>query len=212
MSFSGRFLEFVFVSWLLIIIPGPSVLFTISRGLALGSSGAVKTVFGNSIGLVLQAVIVSIGLGAALARSNLAFTVVRLVGASYLIYLGYKTLRSRKLVADNKASALSLSSSTKIIREGFTVGFTNPKSFVFMAVILPQFVVRANGHIPLQLLTLGLTFSLLAFLSDSAWGIFAGKSRNWIAKNPNLLARMSMSAGVIIAMLGVVLLFYHQTS
>ncbi|NNN12752.1 MAG: LysE family translocator [Acidimicrobiaceae bacterium] len=212
MSFSGRFLEFVLVSWLLIIIPGPSVLFTISRGIALGSSGAVKTVFGNSIGLVLQAIFVSLGLGEALARSNLAFSVVRLVGASYLIYLGYKTLRSRKLVTDDKASDLALSSSKKIVREGLIVGLTNPKSFVFLAVVLPQFVVKADGHIPLQLLTLGLTFSLLAFLSDSAWGIFAGKSRNWIAKNPNLLARMTMSAGVIIAMLGVVLLFYHQSN
>ncbi len=212
MSFSGRFLEFIAVSWLLIIIPGPSVLFTISRGIALGSSGAVKTVFGNSIGLVLQAIFVSVGLGEALARSNLAFSVVRLVGASYLIYLGYMTLRSRKLVTDDKASDLALSSSKKIVREGLIVGLTNPKSFVFMAVVLPQFVIKANGHIPLQLLTLGLTFSLLAFLSDSAWGIFAGKSRNWIAKNPNLLARLTRSAGVTIAMLGVVLLFYHQSN
>ncbi len=206
---SGRFLEFVLLCWLLIIIPGPSVLFTISRGIALGGLGAIKSVFGNSIGLVVQAVLVSIGLGEAIGRSSVAFDIVRLVGASYLVYLGYKTIRSRKLVSGDKLSELRISSSIQIVREGFIVGLTNPKSFVFMAVVLPQFVVRNRGHVPLQLLILGLTFSLLAFISDSAWGIFAGNARTWIAKNPGVLAKMTMSAGVIIISLGIVLLFYQ---
>ena len=136
-----RLLAFVGVAFALIVVPGPSVLFVISRGVALGRRAAVTTVVGNAAGVYIQVVAVALGMGAVVERSVLVFRALSLAGAAYLVVLGARTLRGRH----------------------------------GLAAVLPQFTVPARGHVPLQLLVLGAVFVGIALVSDSAWGVAAGR-------------------------------------
>ena len=91
----------------------------------------------------------------------------------------------------------------RIIREGFVVGATNPKAAVFMAAVLPQFTDPARGHVPLQLLVLGLVFVAIALISDSVWGLAAGYTRVWLGRSPQRLEALGGIGGVVMIGLGV---------
>src|SRR5690242_12225737 len=99
--------EFLVTVYVLILIPGPSVLFTISRGVALGRRAALATVAGNASGMALQLVLVAIGVGSIVARSDAVFNVLRLAGAAYLVYLGIQKIRDRKSLSDFNAAAVA---------------------------------------------------------------------------------------------------------
>ena len=174
---TGSLLAFAATAFVLIVVPGPSVLFVISRGVALGGRAAVATVLGNAAGAYAQVVVVALGLGALIERSATLFTVVKLVGAAYLVFLGLQTVRHRRKLARVIDAVTAPRGTRRILREGFVVGITNPKAAVFMAAVLPQFTDPARGHVPLQLLTLGLVFVAIAVISDSTWGLAAGYAR-----------------------------------
>ena len=169
--------EFLVTVYVLILIPGPSVLFVVSRGLALGRRAALVTVAGNTSGLTLQLVLVAVGLGAVIATSDTVFVVLKLLGAAYLIYLGITKIRDRKALAGLGGVAIGSRSARRSVREGFVVGATNPKGLIIFTAILPQFIERSQGHTTLQLLTLGAICVLIALLSDGAWAIASGSAR-----------------------------------
>lgn len=195
---------FLLTVYVVILIPGPSVIFTISRGLALGRRAAVATVVGNAGGLAVQGLLVSLGLGAIIARSDTVYTALKLVGAAYLILLGVRKIRDRReLAAAFAGGATATRRLRTTIREGFVVGATNPKGILIFTAILPQFVDRSQGHPTLQLLTLGAICVLMALVSDGAWGIFAGSARRWLGRSPRRLERLSATGGVMLVGLGV---------
>lgn len=202
-----RLAAFAVAAFALIVVPGPSVLFVISRGVTLGRRAALATVVGNTAGVSLQVVAVAAGLGAVVERSVLAFTVLKLVGAAYLVLLGINTLRHRRAVT-TAALAPSVPAATRgrILRDGFVVGIANPKAMVFFAAVLPQFADPATGHVPLQLLVLGLVFAGIALVSDSAWALVAGTAREWLAGSPRRLEALGGLGGVVMISLGVRLL------
>jgi threonine/homoserine/homoserine lactone efflux protein len=195
--------QFMVLAFAIIVIPGPSVLFTISRGVALGRRAAVATVLGNTIGVYCQVILVSLGLGSIVARSITVFTVVKLVGAAYLVYMGVQMIRHRAALGRALEAKVEAKSVKRIIREGFMVGITNPKVIVFFAATLPQFVDRGRGHVPLQMVLLGLVFITIGFLSDSAWGLLAGTARQWLARSPRRLAALGGAGGLAIIGLGI---------
>jgi threonine/homoserine/homoserine lactone efflux protein len=195
---------FLLTIYVVILIPGPSVLFVVSRGLALGRRAAVATVVGNAGGLAVQGVLVSLGLGAVIARSDTVYTVLKLVGAAYLILLGVRKIRDRReLAAAFAGGARGARRLRTTIREGFVVGATNPKGILIFTAILPQFIDRSQGHATLQLLTLGAICVAIALLSDGAWGIFAGSARRWLGRSSRRLERLSAAGGVMMIGLGV---------
>jgi threonine/homoserine/homoserine lactone efflux protein len=194
-------LAFVFVSALLIAVPGPSVLFVIGRSLALGRRGGLLSVLGNAAGELLQVATVALGLGVLLAQSLVLFMVIKLAGAAYLIYLGIQAVRKRRGRSAGP-DPLRSASTRRILREGFLVGATNPKSVVFFVAVLPQFVDHAAGAIPLQLAMLGATFLVIALVSDSIWAVAAGTARQWFARSPRRVAAVSTTGGVIMIGLG----------
>jgi threonine/homoserine/homoserine lactone efflux protein len=197
-------LEFVLTVYVLILVPGPSVLFVVSRGLALGRRAALATVLGNTGGLALQLVLVAFGLGAIIAGSDTVFVILKLVGAAYLILLGVRKIRDRhELAAALGAATVAPAPLRRTIREGFIVGATNPKGALIFTAILPQFIVRSAGHTTLQLLTLGAICVVIAILSDGAWAIFAGSARHWLGGSPRRLERLSATGGVMLIGLGV---------
>jgi len=196
--------EFLVTVYVVILIPGPSVIFVVSRGLALGRRAALATVLGNAGGLALQLILVSVGLGAVIASSDTVFVVLKLFGAAYLVYLGVRKIRDRRaLAALLGAGALAPRSVRRTLREGFVVGATNPKGFIIFTAILPPFIERAQGHATLQLLTLGLICVVIAVLSDGAWALASGSARQWLGRSPRRLERLSATGGVMLVGLGV---------
>jgi threonine/homoserine/homoserine lactone efflux protein len=200
---ADRLVAFALTAFAIIIVPGPSVLFVISRGVALGRRAALATVLGNAGGLMVQLVLVAAGLGAVLERSVVLFTAVKLVGAAYLCWLGVQTLRHRRSLAVVDDAAATPRSARRILREGFVVGVTNPKMAVFLAAILPQFAEPDRGHMPLQLLVLGLCVVAIALVCDSCWGLLAGTARAWLTGSPRRLELLGGAGGLVIVGLGV---------
>ncbi|MCL5115914.1 MAG: LysE family translocator [Firmicutes bacterium] len=195
---------FVVIAVAVIVIPGPSVLFVVSRALSNGRRVAWLSVLGNTAGEYIQVVVVAFGLGALAEQSLGLFTVLKLAGGLYLVYLGVKTFRERgQFVA--QASGEQKRFRHPFI-EGAIVGVTNPKTVVFLASILPQFVTLSAGHVAAQILFLGLIFSAIAVVSDSAWALLAGVARNWFARSPRRLAMMGGAGGLAITAIGLGLL------
>jgi len=198
-------LAFLLTVYVLILIPGPSVLFVVSRGVALGRRAALATVAGNALGLILQGTLVTIGIGSIVASSDAVFTGLKLIGAAYLVYLGIKNIRERKALAEvfGPAAAAAPKSLRRIVREGFFVGATNPKGVLIFTAVLPQFIDRSQGHDTLQLATLGAICVVIALLSDGAWAIASGTARQWLGRSSRRLEAMSGVGGATLVALGV---------
>ena len=195
-------LTFTLAGVILVIIPGPSVLFIVGRALAHGRRAALASVAGNTTGASLVVVVVALGFGAIAARSAAVFTVLKLVGAAYLVYLGVQTIRRRgDLVA--RLGEPAGPGDRRMFWQGVVVGFTNPKVLVFFAAVLPQFVEAEAGSSPTtQMLVLGLLFAVIAATLDSAWGLAAGTARNWFATSPGRLRWMGGLGGTSLIAMG----------
>jgi threonine/homoserine/homoserine lactone efflux protein len=196
-------LAFAVAAFVLIIIPGPSVLFVVSRGVALGRRAALLSVVGNEAGLLVHVVAVAVGLGAVVERSAAVFTVLKLAGAAYLIYLGVKAIRSRRSLRGVLDAATLPKRGRRLFGEGFLVGVGNPKVIIFLAAILPQFVDRDGAAPGLQMLVLGVLFIAIALACDSVWALAAGTARSALASSPRRMERMGAAGGVVMIGLGV---------
>ncbi|MFI2024704.1 LysE family translocator [Streptomyces olivaceoviridis] len=203
-----RLAVFLTVVTVLISVPGPSVLFVVSRGVALGRRAAVSTAVGNEAGLLVQVVLVAFGLGEVLARSLLVFSILKFAGALYLVYLGVQAWRHRKLlIVEEERSTASAGRPGRVFREGFIVGVSNPKGLLIFGAVLPQFVDSSAGNVRVQLLLLGLICVLIALVSDATWGLLAGTARNWLARSPRRLSWIGGASGVVMVGLGIRLAF-----
>jgi threonine/homoserine/homoserine lactone efflux protein len=200
----SRLWEYALAAFLIILAPGPSVLFTIARAIAWGRATALLTVLGNVLGMYTMSIFVCFGLGPILSRSHLIFNLVQWGGGAYLIYLGASAIRDsprdavgmKQVVQDRPTPAAT-------IRQGFMVGALNPKGMVFFAAIVPQFVDRAKGSITSQMILLATIFAAIALLSDGSWGLLAGTVREWFARDIQRLIRMRMSGGIVMILLGI---------
>jgi threonine/homoserine/homoserine lactone efflux protein len=202
----SQFLAFLVASILFIQVPGPSLLFTLGRALTVGRRDALLSVVGNALGLLVQVVGVAVGLGAVVAASAEAFTLLKLAGATYVVYLGVQAIRHRgdARLALEVAGEARRTSAWESVRTGLVVGATNPKTIVFFAAFLPQFVGDGGATAP-QLLLLGVVFGALACASDSCWALAAGRARDWFARKPKRLDHLGATGGVMMIGLGATL-------
>jgi threonine/homoserine/homoserine lactone efflux protein len=200
-------LTFAAAAFVLIVIPGPSVMFEISRSVALGRRAGLATVAGNALGELVQAAAVAVGIGAIIQRSAPLFTLVKVTGVAYILLLGVRAIRERRSLSDALGVAVTPRSDRRIFFEGFAVGATNPKSLVFFAAVLPQFVVSDAGAVPLQLALLGSVFVAIALVSDSAWVVLAGTARDWFARSPRRLELVGGAGGLMMIAVGIRLAF-----
>ncbi len=203
MPSTTQLLTFSLASLLLLAVPGPSALFVISRSLTLGCRAGVVTVVGNAGGVYLQVIAVAFGIGAIVEQSVAAFTIVKLAGAGYLVYLGVQSLRHRQSLVASLHSAVEPKATRRILRDGFVVGVTNPKSVIFFTAVLPQFISRSASDIPIQLLLLGAIFIALALVADSVWAMAAGMARSWLARSPRRLELIGGAGGLVMIGIGV---------
>jgi threonine/homoserine/homoserine lactone efflux protein len=199
---AGRLLAFTAIAFVIIVIPGPSVLFVIGRALAHGRRIALASVVGNETGSLALAVLVAAGVGSLVERSALIFTVMKLAGAAYLVFLGARAFLQRRHHALAEHAAAPPGGGRAVL-DGFLVGVANPKTVVFFVAVLPQFVVRSNGHVPAQMLLLGSIFVVIATISDWAWSLIASGARAWFGRSPRRLELVGGAGGLAMIGLGI---------
>lgn len=202
-----RLPEYLVAAIIIIIAPGPSVLFVIARAVAWGRTIAILTVAGNVSGSFVLSTLVALGVGPILQKWHIAYIAVQWGGGLYLMYLGIDAIRKRAVHAADMTNQGPIAPTVRqSIRDGFWVGVLNPKAIVFFAAVLPQFVDIDGGHVTTQLIFLGLVFCILAFISDGSWGLLAGTARAWLATDNRRLERLRGAGGSIMIILGVAVL------
>lgn len=197
-------LAFVLTSIVIIIVPGPGVLFVIGRALALGTRAAVLSVLGSALGVSLQIVAVALGVGVVITQSELLFTLLKVAGALVLAWLGVQSIRHRADLDDAEIDPVAPRTAT-LVRESVAVGITNPKTIVFFIAALPQAVVPEAGQPVVQMLVLGAIFLVMGVVSDSLYGVAAGQARAWFASNGRRIAALRVAGGVALIVLGIVM-------
>ncbi|MEJ8660699.1 LysE family translocator [Streptomyces sp. MS1.AVA.4] len=209
---TDRMLAFAAMSLLVIVIPGPSVLFVIGRALAHGRRTAVATALGSVFGSYVLVVAVALGIGSLVESSVTVFVVVKLAGAAYLVHLGVQAFRHRKELRVSAAtagvpagtvSARPGRGDLRTVVDGAVVGVTNPKGIVFFAAVLPQFVDPSLGHVTGQMLLLGLVPISIGLVTDTLWGLGAASARNWFARSERRLSLVGGAGGFAMIGLGV---------
>lgn len=203
MPSSSSLAAFAALSFALIVVPGPSVMFVVSRAVTMGRRAALLTVVGNATGVYLQVVLVALGLGVMVERSILAFTVIKLLGAGYLVWLGVQAIRHRAELSRVLDATEVVRPRRSLFLDGLIVGIANPKAIVFFAAILPQFVQTDGAPVGLQMAFLGVVFVLIALVSDGIWGLAAGTARHWFARSPRRLERVGGAGGLVMIALGL---------
>jgi len=199
---------FVALAFVVIVIPGPSVMFIVGRALQHGRRAALVSVVGNTGGEVVHTILVAAGVGAVIAASANAFVILKWAGGLYLVYLGVQAIRHRGdgLDIDEEQPSSAPPSNSVLLRESLVVGVLNPKTIVFVAAVLPQFVDPARGAAWLQILVLGFVFAVIALISDGAYALAAGTARQWLTGSPTRVERIRATGGAMIATVGLVLI------
>ncbi len=175
---SASLLGFVAAALVVLLIPGPGVLYIIARSISQGQRAGLVSVLGLSVGALVHVAAATVGLSAILLTSATAFGVVKALGAAYLIYLGIRTLLMRQSTAGMEASAPR--SLYRLFTDGVVVSVLNPKIAVFFLAFLPQFVQPSRGPVPPQVLFLGLLYVALALFTDSIYVFMTGRLRLWL--------------------------------
>ena len=184
---------------LLLLVPGPAVLYITSRSIGLGRAAGLVSAMGIAVGTLFHVAAATLGLSALLVSSGTAFQFVKYAGAAYLIYLGIRTLRGGDAPAlDPSRERLSL---RRVFGQGVLVNLLNPKTALFFLAFLPQFVDPARGHATLQIFELGVLFALMGWVSDSVWALLAGTFGAHLRGNVRLRsAQRKVSGGALIAL------------
>lgn len=178
---------FTLAAFLMSISPGPSMLYIMARSIAQGSKGGIISAMGLAVGGMVHVFATLLGLSAIFKYSPTLYTIVKLVGAAYLIYLGYCYWRDSNLINSNEEEIVTTKTKVKplmtIFKESILVEVTNPKTALFFIALLPQFVTPEAGSIPLQLFILGLIVIVVAIPCDIFVAVFSSKVSSWLAKN-----------------------------
>jgi threonine/homoserine/homoserine lactone efflux protein len=205
---SNLLLSFVLTTAVIVILPGPSVMFIVGRALAVGRPGAIAAAAGDSLGQFVQGLLAAFGVGAVVAESELLYNAIRLGGAVYLVSMGLSTLRHRRHAATDADSAAT-SSRRGELRKGFLVGASNPKTIVFFIAALPQFVDHGRGNVLMQMLVLLCVYGILGWIADTMWGVAGSSVRTWAATAPHRMERIVGGGGLCIIAVGAWLALSH---
>ncbi|MFM1993792.1 MAG: hypothetical protein RL537_481 [Actinomycetota bacterium] len=204
MPSTSNLLGFLVLAIVIIVVPGPSVIFAIGRALVLGTRLAVISVLGNALGVGLQIVVVSLGLGVLIQQAPGLFFAIKIIGALIIAYLGVKAFIDR---ANLDLSQKDSSSSRAVLKQSIIVGITNAKTFVFFVAALPSFVSPVDGNPTVQMLVLGVIFSVIGIASDMVYAVAAGKARDWLSTSQKRIATFRGLGGLALTLLGIYMLF-----
>jgi threonine/homoserine/homoserine lactone efflux protein len=196
---------FVLAALVLLLTPGPAVLYIVTRSIDQGRRAGLVSVLGVHVGTLAHIFAAAAGLSALLAASATAFSVVKYLGAAYLIYIGVRRL------LDRSTKSLAAPGEPKRLRraflDGVVVNVLNPKTGLFFLAFLPQFVSVSCGHVGEQIVSLGVVFVLLGAVTDSLYALTAGSAAQWLRGKPRFLASERWISGGLYIGLGVAAAF-----
>jgi len=197
---------FVGASLALLMMPGPAILYIVTRSVGQGRRAGLVSVMGICTGTLVHVAAAALGLSALLVSSALAFNIVRWLGAIYLVVLGVQTLLKRDQltvdVVDDRSGDLR-----SVYTQGVIVNVLNPHTALFFFAFLPQFVNPASGHVPIQIMTLGLAFVVMSAITDSGWAVASGTAGNWIRAHPTFARNQRYVTGGALIGLGATAAF-----
>ena len=199
---SSHLYLFVATALVLLLTPGPAVLYVIARSVNQGRVAGVVSVLGLEVGTLFHVAAAALGLSALLLSSALAFSLVKYLGAAYLIYLGIRKLMAREEDRQDEVGR-SVASLKRVFWEGVVVNVLNPKTALFFFAFLPQFITPSRGNVTTQMLFLGCLFVVLATLSDGVYALAAGSVGHWLKGNRHFLKGERYFAGSVYIGLGV---------
>lgn len=192
---------FVVASVVLLLTPGPAVLFIVARSVAQGRSAGLVSVLGIHLGTIVHIVAAAVGLSALVVSSALAFAIVKYLGAAYLIWIGIRTLMAK--APEAQKVEIPAEPLRRVFRDGFVVNLFNPKTAIFFLAFLPQFVDPARGAVHWQIIILGLTFMGLGMMSDGMFALVAGAAGDFLRRNRRFLRLQRWFAGISFIGLGI---------
>ena len=192
---------FVIAAGVLLVTPGPAVLYIVARSVDQGRMAGIVSTLGVGLGSLVHVIAAALGVSALLVSSALAFNIVKYLGAAYLIYLGLRKLFERdKVEQPGRLMAKKLS---HIFYQGVWVNVLNPKTALFFFAFLPQFVDVAEGSVAWQILFLGAIFVTMGIFSDGLYALLAGALGNWLRDNLRFLRAQRYFAGTVFIALGL---------
>lgn len=194
-------LAFALASTLLVIVPGPNVLYIIARGIDQGRKAAIVSVLGVQAGMFVHMVAVILGLSAIIAKSDLLFNAIRYAGAAYLVWMGITTIRTRMAHSDLPGVGTK-TSYRKIFLRAMVVNLLNVKVILFVLAFLPQFVRPERGSSSGQIIVLGLVLMVVAVLSDMVYAVASGAIGQWLSRREDLARQRNRFTGTVYILLG----------
>ncbi|WP_420320378.1 LysE family translocator [Flagellimonas sp.] len=199
---------FIGLSWILIITPGPDLIFVLSQGISTGKKGGLISAVGVGLGVFMHTVLATLGIAMVLKASAFVFTVIKMIGAVYLIYLGIKTLLNKDNINVKGGNQIS---KEKIFVQGFISSTFNPKIAIFFMAFLPQFI-RANGeHVSeVPFFVLGVIFTLFSMIFLMVLGYSSGTVAHYLNEKNSISKWTKKISGIVMVLLGIRLMFINQ--
>jgi threonine/homoserine/homoserine lactone efflux protein len=188
----------------LLVIPGPSVLYIVTRSVDQGRAAGLASVGGVHVGTLVHVAAAALGLSALLVSSATAYNAVRWLGAAYLVWLGIQRLRARDEPSwSSKDPRPSRRGLGRVFAQGVVVNVLNPKTALFFFAFLPQFVDTSRGSVPFQVMVFGVAFILLGLVSDGAYALLASTGAGWLRRRPGVARGSRLVSGGVLISLGV---------
>ena len=194
---------------LVVISPGPDNILAVSRGLSQGPVAGALSSLGAGLGIMVHTVAATLGLALVLQTSPVAFWIVKIAGAAYLLWLGYKAITSRSLITFQPTQQQSLK---RVFATGLWSNVLNPKPGLFVVAFIPQFTSPARGSVPLQMLIYGAVFAILTTLIFAILASFAAQLSSWLARRPRMIALANVGAGFTFIAAGLSILVLGRRS
>lgn len=199
-------LLFTGAALVLLLVPGPAVLYIVGRSVSQGRTAGLVSVLGIHAATFIHVLAAALGLSVLLLSSTLAFSIVKYAGAAYLIWLGLRKIFGSPAAASANGE-LARYSHARLLRDGFIVNLLNPKTALFFFAFLPQFVDIGRGRVAMQIALLGLLFAVLGLCTDSTYALLAGTAGNWLKRSRGYLRFERYGSGLLFVGLGVAAAF-----
>jgi threonine/homoserine/homoserine lactone efflux protein len=199
----SQLLFFITTAAILLAIPGPAVLYIVGRSIGQGRNAGLVSALGIGVGTLIHTAAAAVGLSALLVSSATAFSLVKYLGAAYLVYLGVQRLRSKESLAAASDAAAPRVTLARVFSQGIVVNVLNPKTALFFFAFLPQFIDPSRGHVAMQVLSLGVLFACMGTTSDCLWALFSGSVAGWLRNNQRWMRNERYVSGGILISLGV---------
>ena len=197
----SRFAVFAVAAMVLLLVPGPAVVYIVAQSMHQGRRAGVVSVLGIHVGTSVHVLAATVGLSQLLVSSATAYTVVKYAGAAYLVVLGLRRILTRDRAAES-AVVVDLRPNAQLFRQGVLVNVLNPKTALFFLAFLPQFVDVNAGHVPVQIAVLGATFVLLGLVTDTVWALAAGAVGSTLRRSTRAMRAERLASGAVFIALG----------